>query len=133
MTEDRTVREGNNLARHLNEQYPDTALFLARHAALRPEATAASIAGIADGVMSLRVSGPEPGLVAVPLPVEGPDGDGLRSRLVALVQQTRAGVPEDANEPLTSLEAMMAGPATGEARQPHGLHARMAARHSRRP
>lgn len=108
--DDRGSRQAANLARHLNERYPDTVLFLARRAAGRPEATAAVLSSIDDDHLTLSLELPtEFTDVRVPLPT----GEGLdaRRRLAELLRVTRAGSP---GEPLTSLEQQLAhGPGRG--------------------
>lgn len=95
---------GQNLATHLNERHPDTVLFLARHAAGHVAAVAAALVGL-DGDEGAALSiddGTTTHLVQLPLPA----GADLRTRLGALLRQTRAAAPPG---PLTSLEQQHAG------------------------
>jgi hypothetical protein len=108
---DPTNRQGRisaNLARHLNSQYPDTVLFLARYASGRPEATAAQLAKVLEDSVMLIVEA-DRGLDTVtlalpPLPM-GKDSGGARERLRVLILETRAALPAQPAVPITSLEA----------------------------
>jgi len=113
-----------NLARHLNEQYPDTVLFLARTLATRPAAASARITAIQDDGIDITVRTVS-GVEAAHVPFsKTADGDiSLRERMTDLVAQARA---IDANGPLTSLEQQISA-------KPTGLHDRLAARHRQQP
>lgn len=113
-----------NLARHLNDQYPDTVLFLARTLAARPAAVSARISAVEDDGIEITI-GPGSDVEAVRIPfLKTADRDlSLRERVSALVAQARA---IDADGPLTSLEQQISA-------KPTGLHDRLAARHRRQP
>lgn len=102
----RAQRQAMNLARHLNERHPDTALFLARFAAGQPDATAAQLLAVADTGLTLTTN-------CTSAPVDVPFGTAtdqpadVRSGTRALLVATRASHP---HEPLTSLERQMGLP-----------------------
>lgn len=105
----RRTREGANLARHLNERYPDAVLFLARYAGGQPEATGAQVAALGDGMLELTVdTGGIQSHVTLELPPGHDEHRDLRSQVRALLQQTRAALPTGSTVPLSSLEAMVA-------------------------
>ena len=107
--DDRAARQSANLARHLNGQHPTTVLLLARHApGGRPDATAAELTGAHEG--GLAVTATTPG-GQVDLRLALPDGPDVRARIGALLEQTRAGLPDTV--PLTSLEEQMSGGGRG--------------------
>lgn len=102
--DDRARRAARNLARHLDERHPDTVLFLARHAAGRPEAVTASLLSVDDAGITLTVDGADEPLRVVFPPAAGPAPD-PRARLRQLLLSTRAARP---GGPLTSLEELVA-------------------------
>jgi len=115
----RAARQASNLARHLNETYGDTLLFLARHGLGRSAASAAELAGIDDEGVDLVVHDAEgTSTHRLPFP-EGERGD-ARSQVGRLLMAVRATAPPE--EPQTSLEKTMASRSSG-------LHGRMAGRH----
>ena len=100
---ERADRQAANLARHLNQRYPDTVLFLVRYAAGQRNATTAELLAVAEAgvtVMSDAVS--EPVHIAFDEAAGSPTD--ARSRLRHLLEVTRAA---NAHYPLTSLEQQM--------------------------
>lgn len=115
---------GANLARHLNDQYPDTVLFLARSLAARPSADSARITAVEDDGIEITVrTGSNVEAVRVPFSKAADNAISLRERMSGLVAQARAS---DTDGPLTSLEEQISA-------EPTGLHNRLAARHRRQP
>ena len=113
-----------NLARHLNDQYPDTVLFLARILAGRPAAASARITAVEDDGIDITVrTGSDVEAVRVPFSKTVDRDISLRERMSGLVAQARA---IDANGPLTSLEQQISAKSTR-------LHDRLAARHRQQP
>lgn len=116
------ARQGSaaNLARHLNEHYPDTLLLLARTLGARPAADSAQIDVLdAEGIkMTVRNDASEEPLELVFSKTADPD-TAPRERLADLVAQARALDPAGI---LTSLELQIN-------KKQGGLHQRLAARH----
>jgi hypothetical protein len=112
-----------NLARHLNDQYADTVLFLARTLAARPAAESARITGLDDDGIEITVRTSDVEAVRVPFPTTADEDVPLRERISDLVAQARAIDPEG---PLTTLEQQLST-------KPTRLHDRLAARHRRQP
>lgn len=124
----RAERQAANLARHLNQSYPDMATFLAQHAPAVPQATNASFVGVTEQLVTLAVTiNGEVRLEHLPLP-ESPQAHDTRSRLRLLIEQTRVSVPAEPAVALTSLEQMLVGTA-GPAGDAQGAHASMTDRH----
>ncbi len=95
-----------NLARHLNDQYPDTVLFLARMLGARPAADSARINAIQDDAIDITVCiGKDVEAVRLPSPTTADKDTSLRERISELVVQARA---LDADGLLTSLEQQIA-------------------------
>ena len=110
----RSERQGANLARHLNQSYPDAAEFLARYGGgIQDAADAAFVTVTEQAVVISLSSGSAQAPVTLPLP-SSPDDRDLRARLRLLVEQIRADLPEQPPVPLTSLEQMLGGQATGQ-------------------
>jgi len=113
-----------NLARHLNDQYPDTVLFLARMLGARPAADSARINAIQDDAIDMTVRiGKDVEAVRLLFPTTADKETSLRERICELVAEARAF---DADGPLTSLEQQISA-------EPMGLHERFAARHRQQP
>ena len=102
---DRAARQATNLARHLNDSYSDTALFLARHAARRDDARSARFVAVEADQVVLSLE-PDNGAGTLVLNLPGAPGD-VRARLRQLVLETRALLGH-ADVPVTSLETMLA-------------------------
>lgn len=119
----RAARQARNFVRHLNDTYPDTALFLARHAASCSGAVAAELLTVDEAGIELLVhdGGGESKHRVAFAGGERKDFD-ARRELAALLRASRNLAPD---EPLTSLEAQLAS-------KPAGLHARMPARQAGR-
>lgn len=110
---ERAERQALNLARHLNERYPDTVLFLARNAAGQPAAMAAELLAVDSDGVTLCIDGSAPA-VRICFPATGSaEPTEARSRLRQLVQATRAAHPSEA---LTSLEEQLRGVRPAEPR-----------------
>lgn len=110
---DRSQRQAVNLARHLNECYSDTLLFLARFAGVAPDATHAQLLAIDETGLTLTTDvRDEPVHISFPSAGGHPD---VRARIGGLLGATRVAHP---NEPLTSLEQQMGG-TTGGGRRSH--------------
>lgn len=105
--DDRAARQGANLARHLNQSYPDSVLFLARLAGGKPDATAAELVSLTDAELLFQVTtagAVQP--VRVPLPPAADTGDDVRARVRELLRLTRLNSPD---APVTSLEERTGG------------------------
>ncbi len=113
-----------NLARHLNDQYPDTVLFLARMLGARPAADSARINAIMDDAIDMTVRiGKDVEAVRIPFLKTADRDISLRERVCELVAEARAF---DADGLLTSLEQQISA-------EPMGLHERFAAWHRQQP
>jgi len=136
----RANRQAANLARHLNDRYPDTALFLARYAAGRVDVTAAQFASVGchNVVLNLQVgSSTETTSLEMPGATTDQSAGEPRLRLRQLLATTRSALPAGSDAPITSLEAMLVdktGPAGDVVRTdvPARLHQRLAKLHEGR-
>lgn len=105
---ERAARQGANLARHLNQSYPDTVLFLARHAAGRPDAVEARLDSVtADELVLTVTAAGGTAVVRVPLSAAPGAAPDVRGRVRALLAVARQAAP---GEPLTSLEKQVGPP-----------------------
>lgn len=101
---DRSQRQAVNLARHLNDRYSDTVLFLARFAGEATDATHAQLLAVDETGLTLSTDvRDEPVHISFPSAGGHPD---VRARLAGLLGATRVAHP---NEPLTSLEQQIGG------------------------
>ena len=113
---------GANLARHLNDRYPDTVLFLARSLAARPKTTVAGIIALdRQGIQLVFRDGQHSDSIRVAFPPSTDGAVSLREQVAGLVATARTADPKGT---LASLEVQMVG-------KPKGLQARMAALHAR--
>lgn len=101
--EGRGDREARNLARHLNDAYPDTLALLLRALGGVAGSTAAAIDSIDESTLTVVDTG---GAGSAVLTLPGDPSQPLRPRLAGLVQQARAAEPAGAP---TGLERMLGG------------------------
>jgi hypothetical protein len=105
---DRSQRQAVNLARHLNDRYGDTVLFLARFAGGATDATHAQLLAVDETRLTLTTDvRDEP--VHISFPSAGGHAE-VRARIEGLLDTIRVARP---NEPLTSLEQQIRGTAGG--------------------
>lgn len=101
---DRSQRQAVNLARHLNDRYSDTVLFLARFAGAAADATHAQLLAVDETGLTLTTD-----VSDKPVHISFPSAGGqaeVRARVAALLGTTRVVHPD---EPLTSFEQQIAG------------------------
>jgi hypothetical protein len=106
---DRVERQSANLARHLNERYPDAVMFLARYAGGRPNCSGATVLtlAVASGAQTEELR----------LPFAPGDGStDVRQQVARLLGAARAALPAGADVPLTSLEAQRLSGGSGHGR-----------------
>lgn len=101
---DRSQRQAVNLARHLNDRYSDTVLFLARFAGGATDATHAQLLAV-DGTGLTLTTDVRDEPVHISFPSARGHADG-RARVAGLLGTIRVAHP---NEPLTSLEQQIGG------------------------
>lgn len=103
---DRRARERANLARHLNQNYPDTLLLIAVALGGAADATEAELLSLEETSLVLAVTTEaQPGgaeQVSVTLPGEADEP--LRQRVATVVRHARAKAPD---RPATGMERML--------------------------